>query len=164
MKVYKAQEYIKSSDSVTAFKEKSDCVVYAIASAFNLDYETAHAFVAERFGRKARSGTKSSKLHDGLTAMWHNQELLNGHRVADKITELTTLTKWKLQGERRTRRMRIKSFVKAFPQGTYLVLVRGHALTIKDGEAIDCKTADHPEKHIVKAAYRIEAAADAGSN
>ena len=47
------------SSSMLAKSEKNDCVVRACANAFDIQYDTAHQFVKERFDRKEKSYTKS---------------------------------------------------------------------------------------------------------
>jgi len=41
-----------------ALNEKNDCAVRAIANAFNITYDNAHTFTAEKFDRKAKKGVK----------------------------------------------------------------------------------------------------------
>ncbi len=51
-------EAIKGYDnSVVAKGEHNDCVVRAIASAFDIDYDRAHQIVRDTFNRKYRQGT-----------------------------------------------------------------------------------------------------------
>ena len=45
------------SESAIAKQEMNDCVVRAIASAFDFEYDKAHKFVAEKFRRTPRRGT-----------------------------------------------------------------------------------------------------------
>ena len=51
--------YDVTKGSAIAAGEKNDCAVRAIANAFNITYDVAHAFTAETFKRKARRGTKA---------------------------------------------------------------------------------------------------------
>ena len=54
----KTSEAIKGYDNSSIAKsETNDCVVRAIASAFDLEYDKAHKFVGDKFGRKPRQGT-----------------------------------------------------------------------------------------------------------
>ena len=48
------------SGSILAKSEKNDCVVRACANAFDIQYDTAHQFVKERFERKNRQGVKAT--------------------------------------------------------------------------------------------------------
>jgi len=54
----KTSEAIKGyTESVIAKSEANDCVVRAIAAGFDIDYDRAHQFVKDTFGRKDRRGT-----------------------------------------------------------------------------------------------------------
>ena len=50
--------YDVTNGSLLALNEKNDCAVRAIANAFNITYDNAHTFTAEKFARKAKKGTK----------------------------------------------------------------------------------------------------------
>ena len=45
--------------SSLALNEKNDCAVRAFANAFNVTYDVAHAFAADKFKRKAKKGTRN---------------------------------------------------------------------------------------------------------
>jgi hypothetical protein len=53
--------YEVSTKSTKAKQEKNDCVVRAIANAFEISYNTAHEFVAKKFKRKAKKGTLNTR-------------------------------------------------------------------------------------------------------
>ena len=44
------------SDSIIAKSENNDCVVRAIATATDMDYDSAHKFTREKFNRKNKKG------------------------------------------------------------------------------------------------------------
>ena len=50
---------ISGTDSKKAKSEKKDCVVKAIASSTNVDYDTAHSWVKENFEREDKKGTSN---------------------------------------------------------------------------------------------------------
>lgn len=110
--------------------EINDCVVLAIAAVTDLSYDQAHALVAEKLERKHRKGVRRLKLLDKLPS---------GTVLGQKtITEVfVPLNRYKLYGELIPRKMRLGTFVKKTPAGTYLILVRGHALALKDGVVHD---------------------------
>ena len=54
--------------------------------------------------------------------------------------------------------MRIRTFLQDYTQGTYYIVVRDHALLIRDGQVLDPNPKGITEKHIVKKAFRIEPA------
>ena len=50
--------YEVSGKSETAKREKNDCAVRAVANACNVNYEQAHAWVKDAFGRQDGKGTQ----------------------------------------------------------------------------------------------------------
>lgn len=147
----KTQDLINSKESAIAKKEDNDCVVYAFASAFDLDYDTAHAEVARRFKRQNGKGTDSFLLLTGMDPLRAGDQV-NGKVVTEVITKPTT--NYKAYGQVIPRQVRLSSFAAKYPKGTYLILVRGHALTIKDGVTVD-NARPHPSA-IVKYAFKVE--------
>ena len=51
--------YDVTNGSVLALNEKNDCAVRAFANAFNISYDVAHEFAADKFKRKAKKGTRN---------------------------------------------------------------------------------------------------------
>lgn len=144
----RTQDLIHSSDSIIAKKETNDCTVYAFAAAFDLDYDTAHKEVAARFGRVDKRGAKMFKVLEGLqVGDWVNNRV---------ITQVISWPKsnYKCYGEIVPRAVRLSSFTVKYAKGTYLILVRGHALTVRDGIVID-STRPRPSS-IVQYAFKVE--------
>ena len=122
-----------SSTSVldkTGFEwENNDCVVRALAIAAETDYATAHQWTKEKLKRPDREGTS-------MTAFRLSQLIKAGTKINNKqlvpINELINpdYTHKKVQ-------YTIGTFSQKHNKGTYFILVRGHALTIKDGVVYD---------------------------
>lgn len=127
-----------NSESEISKGEKNDCVVRAFASACNVPYDEAHAFVKKTFNRKHKQGT----IYTAITieklgeAMGHDIKVLGikyeeaktkkyfvGHRLFNGISKRRNVH----------RHYTTKSFIKDYPKGTFFILCRGHAFTIKDG-------------------------------
>ena len=127
-------------ESALAQSENNDCVVRAIASAFKTDYDTAHAFVKERFGRKDKKGTQGTAVK--LMQMEKNGETFNNKKVRTiPKEEITYIGSHRFQ---KTYNVVPKEneipipivaqmMVEKFPKGTYIVLVRKHAYALIDG-------------------------------
>lgn len=126
----------------------------AMSVAFNTDEQTALQEV-ERFPVDLQ---RDELVVGYFKDLCTTQSTFLSHRIKEVITSPKKLTKWKLQGERRERKMRIKTFVKDYHQGTYYVAVRNHALAVKEGTALDPEPKGITEKHIVKYALLIEPA------
>ena len=130
--------YKVSNGSLLATGEKNDCSVRAIANAFDVCYDVAHAFAADVLKRKARRGTKNTYLN-----------LVNAKNVTFDLFSNTLFPEsrtYKLTGKsspintdytHKKVAYTVKTFCAKFNNGTYIVLVKGHALVIKNGIVID---------------------------
>lgn len=132
-------------DSPLAKSEKRDCVVRAIASAYDLEYDKAHKWVATTFSRKPKCGTYGFPL--GMNRMSQNGDKLNRKVVK-------TLTQSDLKG-RGIGNMTVGQFVKLYDKGTYILRVPNHAFTIKDGVVIGNPDDSVRIKRIIKNAWKI---------
>lgn len=129
IKYAKPSEVIKGfTESLIAKNESNDCVVRAFASSCEVDYDRAHYFVKEKFKRQNRKGT--ANFYSTMRALIHVYNArLNGKAFKEKdLTDLKTKNK--------TKSATVGQFLKEYTKGTYLVVVRGHAFTIKDGVVI----------------------------
>lgn len=141
------------ADSKIAAKEAKDCVVYACANAFGMDYDTSHAFVKERFHRKEKKGTRTALLLSGFNKMVDDKEVVNGKVVTDFIDRPRNA--YKCYGEVVQRLNRVYSFAEQNKEGTYVILVRNHALVVKDGVIVDSNQ-KVAAKALVQHAYKVE--------
>ena len=148
------------SESAIAKSENNDCVVRAFASAFEVSYDKAHKYVKEKFGRKDRQGTFGTVLV--LNKMVGDKTQVNYKRVKS-IGEntgsrgLKTLEyDVKVKGQKVKRKMTVGTFIKQNPKGTFFVLVRQHAFTIKDGVVIGNYEDAVKTKKIMKFAFEVK--------
>lgn len=98
------------------YNEYNDCTVRAWAEAFNCPYERAHKYL-ESHGREHRKGM----LHKDIASAFKNV-------VSFHVEELPYS---------RGNKVSITEFIKRHSTGTYYILVRDHALCIKDGMVYD---------------------------
>ena len=136
------------TESKIAKSESNDCVVRAIASAADMDYDSAHQFVKETFCRKNGKGT--SGFHYTMNMMTKNGNKINGKSV-EKITEEhnTMLYYVVVKGVKKLRNTTTGSFIKKYSKGTYVVTVKGHAFSIKEGVVIgNIEDGKKMKKHI----------------
>jgi hypothetical protein len=111
--------------------EKNDCAVRTVAIAAQIDYKRAHALLAS-LGRKSRKGTM-------LTITRAAFEALGCKLVEEQFAQRKRTTgqgRWYPVGLG-LRSRSVKTLPKELPQGTYVVLVRGHILCIVDGTVHD---------------------------
>lgn len=122
-----------SSTSVldkTGFEwENNDCVVRAMAIAAETDYPTAHKWVKEMLNRSDKDGTR----HTGykLKKLELSKTKIN-NRVIKEVPGLIN-KKYTHKPVKYT----VKTFSQNHSKGNYFILVRGHALAIKDGVVYD---------------------------
>jgi hypothetical protein len=149
------------SDSVTARRETNDCVVRAFASAFDVTYDCAHKYVAEQFGRKPRKGTyytasRMTKLSEGVLKVNSKKIIPIGTKSNSVAYPYSLSYEVKVKGEKVKRQMTVGTFVKKNPKGTFFILVRGHAFTIKDGVVIGNPEDAIKTKRPMRSAFQIK--------
>lgn len=156
------------TESAIAKGETNDCVVRAFASSFEISYDYAHKFVAEEFKRQPRRGTffTASKM----VKLSECNIKVNGKKVCPVGTptknpllphSLSYPVKVKVTGTDKlykivNRQMTVGTFVKKNPKGTFFVLVKGHAFTIKDGVVIGNPEDAIKTKRPIRAAFEIK--------
>jgi len=146
--------------SEIAKHEKGDCVVRAFASSFDIPYDKAHKYVAEKFGRKPKKGTYGTvntlvKMADNRTTVNYKRVYPIGHRMNDNMFGSLSYDV-KVKGVIKRRDMTVGTFIKKNPKGTFLVLVRRHAFTIKDGVVIGNYEDSVKTKKRMRCAFEIK--------
>lgn len=148
----KTSEAIKGYDnSVIAKGETNDCVVRAFASAFEIGYDEAHKIIGDTFKRQPRKGTFGFGV--GMNLMSKNGVKFNGKGIEIISYEYNTMLYYVMvKGQKKLRHTTTNSFIKKYPVGTYIVTVKNHAFTIKDGCIIGNLTdAKQMRKHVYSA-------------
>jgi len=134
------------ADSPLAKSERNDCVVRAIASAFDIDYNKAHQWVANKFKRQFRKGTFGFPV--GMNAMSDNNTRFNYKRTKTIDAKYLTTNGGKSK-------MTVGTFAKEYNIGTYIIRVARHAFTIKDGSVIGNPDDATALRKIIKNAWKI---------
>jgi hypothetical protein len=134
------------SDSPLAKSERNDCVVRAIASAFDIDYNKAHQWVADNLKRQFRKGTFGFPTKMNL--MSTNNTRFNYKRTKTIDAKYLTTNKGKSK-------MTVGTFAKEYNIGTYIIRVDRHAFTIKDGSVIGNPDDATSLRKIIKNAWKI---------
>jgi hypothetical protein len=149
------------AESVTAKGETNDCVVRAFASSFDIPYDEAHKFVADQFNRLPKRGTFftaqkiTNMCFSGITVNNKKPHTM-GTRTRSIAYPFSLAYDVKVKGEVIQRRMTVGTFVKKNPVGTFFVLVKGHAFTIKDGVVIGNVEDAIKTKRPMKAAFLVK--------
>ena len=142
------------SDSTIAKTESNDCVVRAISSAFEMHYDEAHQFVKVKFGRKNREGTRN--FVGGLRCMINDKVKINDKLFETMGNEYGHVSyEVKVKGQMVKRNMTTGTFIKKYPVGKYLVVVRGHAFSIIDGQVVGNTSDATMKKRVICNAFKI---------
>ena len=142
------------SDSVIAKTETNDCVVRAISSAFEMHYDEAHQFVKVKFGRENRKGTRF--FVGGMRRMVEDKVKINGNSFETMGNEYGHVSyEVKVKGQIVKRNMTTGTFIKKYPVGKYLVVVRGHAFSIIDGAVVGNSSDAAMKKRVINNAFKI---------
>lgn len=142
------------SDSVIAKNETNDCAVRAISSAFEMHYDEAHQFVKVKFGRKDRKGT--AFFVGGMRRMVDDKVKINGKSFQTMGNEYGHVSyEVKVKGKITKRNMTTGTFIKKYPVGKYLVVVRGHAFSIIDGNVVGNYGDARMKKRVINTAFKI---------
>ena len=142
-------------DSVIAKGETNDCVVRAISSAFQMHYDRAHEFVRVKFGRENRKGTRF--FVGGMRRMEDDGRDINlksFESMGDQHGRMAYEVKVKDKVVKR--KMTTGTFIKKYPVGRYLVVVRGHAFSIINGEVVGNIEDAKMKKRVIVSAFKVK--------
>lgn len=148
-------------DSEIAKGETNDCVVRAFASSFDVSYDFAHKYVAEEFKRQSNRGTfftasKMVKLSECNIKVNGKKVCPVGTPSKSVLSPYSLSYKVKVSGVEKERQMTVGTFAKKNPKGSFFVLVKGHAFTIKDGVVIGNPEDAIKLKRPMRAAFEIK--------
>jgi hypothetical protein len=142
------------SDSSIAKTESNDCVDRAIASSFEMHYDEAHKLVSKIWFRCNREGTRN--FTGGMRHMVDNKIPINGKSFSN-LGDNHGNMKYdvKVKGQIVKRNMTTGTFIKKYPVGKYLVVVRGHAFSIIDGQVVGNTSDATMKKRVINNAFKI---------
>ena len=115
--------------------DDKDCAVRAIANALKIEYQESFDLL-KKYGRKAGEGTTPSTIHNALKE-FPNVSIFGAFGGKNEFVHRRYGMK---QGEIKVYHgTSVKSFAKARPKGTYIVLTTTHVLVVRDGEIVGNK-------------------------
>ena len=136
MKYINSKDIIKSTDKSSS--ETNDCSVRAFTTALDVDYDAAHSYLKNVFKREDKKGClKMDLTARKISLSGETQKIDNVEFNIEVLPENKVTNTYKLHGEEIARKKTVKSFIKDFAEGIYLVLVSGHVFTVKNGLMID---------------------------
>jgi hypothetical protein len=129
--------------------ESNDCFVRALAISANISYNEAHGIAEELFNRKTGEGTQN------VESIIRSKEGRN--YFAHRGIELEDVNHTYInKRDKKVYPRNIRGFYNRYKNGTFLVLVRKHALVIKDGIVMDWPIQSKKIGRTVEAAYRVK--------
>ena len=116
--------------------ETKDCTVRALANAAGIPYDLAHAHMKAK-GRPHREGMAVTQAHSGFIS--YGLQCLGIYGKTATAKALRSLT---IEGKTHTKPgMTLLRACKLYPKGSYVILIRGHATALIDGQIVD----SHPQ-------------------
>ena len=110
--------------------ESNDCAVRALANALEIPYATAHKMLAKHTNRQTGRGPDLVSLHKLLKSLGFNCTALGTTYTARHLKLKDSTVKHSSKGAT------LGSIVPTIRGNAYLI-VRGHALAVRDGVAYD---------------------------
>lgn len=130
---------LRNYSSVLADSERNDCSVRALANAFGVEYDMAHAGAKMLFNRKDKGGAMSFYVEqlDGIN-LWGKRSERMGSLVEDQEWRGKLLGKMYHvgQGKKKFRTMSTGTFFKTYTEGRYILVVSGHMFAYVDGKVM----------------------------
>jgi hypothetical protein len=119
-----------------------------------MHYDEAHKFVAKIWFRKNFEGTRN--FVGGMRHMVDNKIMINGKSFSNLGGQYGHMKyDVKVKGQIVKRNMTTGTFIKKYPVGKYLVVVRGHAFTIIDGQVVGNTSDATMKKRVINFAFKI---------
>lgn len=115
--------------STGLFEEEQDCTVRALANSGDMEYIDAHQVLKEH-GRKNRTGTYFHTYHTAYLSCGFELCASYGTTQSARYTQYKT-------GIKQSKGIVLSKLLETIPEGSYIVLVTGHALSVIDGEVVD---------------------------
>lgn len=144
------------SDSKIAQSESNDCFVRTVAAALEVGYDDAHAYVAKEYKRKNGEGTFGVFITLAKRMEILGREIEQMGEIVQYSTTKRLVTRYKCYGKIVEREMTFKSFVKKYPEGTYVMLVKNHAFCLRDGVVVGGNYSDATAlRRRVHAAFKV---------
>jgi len=127
--------------------ERNDCSVRALCNVGVMSYEEARAYMAEK-GRKPGDGAQVNIVHEALVSK--GLECLG---FFGKTATARWLS-WNAKDVRHDKGLSLMKARKIYNKGRYVMLMRGHATTMIDGEIVD--THGLKAKTSIVAVYKVK--------
>ena len=139
-------DVIKANGSATKLQGDSNyCTVTALSASFGISADEAYEYAAKTWERRKGKGVTTAimlRSFPQAEGFSYAKEVMG----RDVIRVKADHDYKQPDGSMKTRAMNLATFAKKHPRGKFYILVKGHALTIIDGEIVD--HTDKPKRRI----------------
>ena len=119
-----------------------------------MHYDEAHQFVAKTWFRGNREGTRN--FIGGMRRMVDKGVMINGKSFSNLGDQYGHMKyDVKVKGQVVKRNMTTGTFIKKFPKGRYVVVVRGHAFSIIDGVVVGNTGDAKMKKRVILYSWKV---------
>lgn len=148
-------QVINQGSAIKLNGDHNNCTVLSLAAATNMSYDRAYIVAEKIWSRKIKKGVKTKEISNFFNT---NSILVNDidQKFIGKRVEVKSAYLYKKTGKVNFCQMSLSTFAKQYSKGVYYILVRSHALVIKDGEIVDHKSLILKNKRRVLNAWKIE--------
>lgn len=140
------KEVIKTNGPATRLQDDNNyCTVLALSASFSISADEAHEYATRNWGRRKGRGVATSILFRTFPqaeGVDQAKEMIGKDVIRVKAEQDYKQP----DGSIVTRDMTLSTFAKKHPRGSYYILVKGHALSIIDGEIVD--HTDRPKRRV----------------
>jgi len=169
-KVFRSGDNFSNSNEL-ANSEKDDCVVRAFANAFGITYNQSHKFTSEKFNRKFKKATfktytvlkdlkkvEFDKNETGQLSLFGDDKINKTIRyIGSEPKKESKVVLQNTTYKHKPVAYTVNTFMKRFKSGTYILLVKGHALVVKSGVMIDNPNYQFTGyRRVVESAFQIK--------
>lgn len=156
----KFNEFIKGAkDSIIAKRESNDCTVCALAAVADVHYEIAHQYARQLWNRQNGRGVQLAKLLNWELTMGAQIFGKKLKRVGDKkfkseFPRSSTLS-YEVAPDKPHRQMTTLKFRTTYKKGRFLVISKGHAFAIINGQVVGNEEDIKQDKRVLLHAYEF---------
>lgn len=133
----KTKTYIKSAGyGATKHGESNDCTVRAMANSSGMDYDSVH-YVLKKNGRKDNKGVRYDVIMPSMKELGFQFVGVFGKTRAAKCGIEHAAKYFDVVEGSQNKPITLGNLVKSLPFGKFVVIIKGHAIALVDGNLID---------------------------
>ena len=156
----KFNEFVKGAkDSIIAKSETNDCTVLALASVTGVLYEDAHEYAERIWNRRWKKGiplalTLNRQIERNVLIFGHKVERVATKEFKPSFQQSSTLS-YEVDPAKPHRQMTTLKFRTTYKKGRFLVISKGHAFAIIDGQVVGNESDIKQDKRVLLHAFQF---------